>query len=265
MLTEERKKKITEMVDRDGIVQIQQLADFFNVSIYTIRRDLTDLEKKGYIKKTHGGAVKVEKAAWLPTVEQGRKEAADEKRAIAAKASSYITDGDTIFLTGSTISHMMIPFIRDKKLTVVTNSLDIAKELSIYENIETIITGGRIKNYKGNILGSRAVEDIRNYHFDKAYIPCAGVQQKSGITTSTIDSADFTRAVINSSTENILVADYRKIGRVTFCKVCDISSISRLITDDKADKNELDGICRKGIRIEVAKISGHAENKKEEL
>lgn len=255
MLSEERKKRITEMVNRDGIVQIQQLADFFNVSIYTIRRDLTELEKKGAIRKTHGGAVTVEKASWLPTIEEGRKEAIKEKEAIAAKACQYISDGDTIFLAGSTISQMMIPGIKDKKLTIVTNSLDIAKELSYYEKIETIITGGRVKNHKGNILGGKAVEDIKNYHFDSAFIPCAGVNYKNGITTSTLDSADFIRSVIMSSIENILVADYRKIGRITFCKICDISAISRLITDDKADKDELDKIHKKGIDIDIVEIS----------
>lgn len=73
MLSEERKNKIVQMVENDGVVQIQQLADIYDVSIYTIRRDLSDLEEKGLIKKTHGGAVRVEKSMWLPTVEEGQK------------------------------------------------------------------------------------------------------------------------------------------------------------------------------------------------
>ncbi|KPU42203.1 HTH-type transcriptional repressor GlcR [Oxobacter pfennigii] len=251
MLTEERKKKILQMIDNDGIVQIQSLADNFDVSIYTIRRDLADLEKKGLLKKTHGGAVKVEKAMWLPTVEEGMKEAAAEKKAIAMRASKYIEDGDTIFLMGSTISHAMVPLICDMRLTVVTNSLDVAKIICSYENIETIIIGGKIKNYKGNILGSSAVYEMEKYSLDKAFIPCAGVQAKKGITTSTIDTADFTRAVIKASDENILITDYRKIGRITFSKICNIDQIQRLITDNKADKNELDEIARTGVSIDI--------------
>ena len=72
MLNEERKKKIAQLINEEGIVQIQKLADLFNVSIYTIRRDLNDLEKRGVIRKTRGGAVRIEKAAWLPTVEEGK-------------------------------------------------------------------------------------------------------------------------------------------------------------------------------------------------
>lgn len=256
MLTEERKKNISQMVDRDGIVGIQELADIFNVSIYTIRRDLTDLERKGLIKKTHGGAVRAEKSMWLPTIEDGLKEAAEEKESIALRASQYIDDGDTIFLMGSTISLMIIPYITNKRVTVVTNSLNVAIALSNHDSIETIITGGKIKNYKGNILGSRAAEDIKNYYLDKAFIPCAGVHFKNGITTSTVDSADFTKAVISSAKESILIADYRKIGRITFCKVCDISLINRLITDEKADKNELDSITKKGVKVDITRFAG---------
>lgn len=251
MLTEERKKKIIKMLDTDGIVQIQHLAEVFDVSIYTIRRDLSDLEEKGMLKKTHGGAVKIEKSMWLPTIEEGQKEAIDEKKAIAARAAHYIENGDTLFLMGSTITHFIIPYIGDKKITVVTNSLDVGKSLSLHGNIDTIIIGGRIKNYKANILGSRAIHDVESYYFDKAFIPCGGVQAKSGITTSTIDTADFLRALVNSSRENILIADYRKIGRVTFSKVCDISRFKRLITDNKADTNELDEISKTNITLDV--------------
>lgn len=251
MLNEERKKKIAQLINEEGIVQIQKLADLFNVSIYTIRRDLNDLEKRGVIRKTRGGAVRIEKAAWLPTVEEGKKEAAKEKKAIALKALQYIEDTDTIFLMGSTITNIMIPKLQGKKLTVVTNSLDVAAGLCRYDTIETIIIGGRVKNYKGNILGSKAVEDIRNYYLDKSFIPCGGVNHKYGITTSTIDSADLTRTVIKSAGENILIADYRKIGRVTFSKVCGISSVSRLITDDKADKSELEELQREDIDIDI--------------
>lgn len=251
MLTEERRKKIIEIINTDGIAEANELSNFFDVSIYTIRRDLSELERKELIKKTHGGAIKVEKSAWLPTVEDGMKEAIPEKKAIAKKAASYIENGDTIFLTGSTISLAIIQHIQDYKLTVVTNSLDVGKALSMDENIETILIGGKVKNYKGNILGSHAVCEIGGFYFDKAFIPCAGIEVKAGVTTSTIESADFTRAVINSARESILVADYRKIGRVTFAKICGINCINRLITDSKADKDELDRISKKGVLIDT--------------
>lgn len=251
MLTEERRKKIIQMIEQDGIVQAQHLADAFDVSIYTIRRDLSDLENKGLLKKTHGGAVKIEKSMWLPTVEEGEREAASEKKAIALKASMYIEDGDTIFFMGSTITHMIIPCISEKKITVVTNSLDVAKNLCNFSNIDIVIIGGKIRNYKANILGSRAVSDVQNFYFDKAFIPCAGVQARAGVTTSTIETADFTRAVVSSSRENILIADYRKIGRTTFSKICDVSKIKRLITDSKADGRELEEISRQGVLIDI--------------
>lgn len=253
MLSEERKKKMAFLIEKEGIVQAQKLAEMFQVSIFTIRRDLTDLEKKGIVKKTHGGALHVEKAMWLPSIENGEKEAAAEKMAIALKAAQYIEDGDTLFFMGSTITHYIIPLIKHMKITIITNSLDVAKTLSTLDNIETIIIGGRIKNYKGNILGSRAVNEIKDYYFDKAFIPCAGISHEKGITTSTIDSADFTRAIINSTSESILITDYRKIGRVTFSKICDVSSVKRLITDDKADRNELSEISKKNVIIDIVK------------
>jgi DeoR/GlpR family transcriptional regulator of sugar metabolism len=116
LLREERQYKIATLIEKDGIAQVQQLSGIFGVSIYTIRRDLSSLEKRGLIKKTHGGAVKLEKSMWLPTMEQGFREAAAEKQAIALKTSEYISDGDTVFLIGSTITNMLIPNIVNKKM-----------------------------------------------------------------------------------------------------------------------------------------------------
>lgn len=251
MLTEERKQKIVEMVESKGIVQVKQLSELFDVSIFTVRRDLSELEERGLIRKTHGGAIRIEKTAWLPTAEEGLKEAAAEKMAIAVKASGYIDNGDTIFLPGSTINLMLVQYIKDKKIIVVTNSLDIAKSLSQYEGIETIMIGGRIKNYKGNVLGSHAIFELGNFHFDRSFLPCAGVHSRAGITTSSIDSADLSAAVINSTDENIVVADYRKIGRITFTKICDLDRIKRLITDSRADADELKEISKKKVLVDV--------------
>lgn len=252
MITEERRKKILELIERDGIVNLQQLTGTFDVSIYTIRRDLNALEEKGLLEKTHGGAVRLEKSRWIPPMEEGKNEALDEKKKIAVKASRLVDNGDTILLMGSTISLLMIPMLKDKSITVVTNSLDVAKELSVIPSIETILIGGRIKNYKGNILGSRAINELRNYYFDKAFIPCAGIKDSVGISTSTIDSADFLKTAITCSRENIVVADYRKLNRITFVKVCDLEQIDILITDERADKEELTRITKKGIRVEIA-------------
>lgn len=253
LITEARRKKIFELVETEGIINLQRLTEIFQVSIYTIRRDLNALEEKGLIKKTHGGAVRIEKSKWLPSIEDGKSEALDEKKQIALAASKFVEHHDTIMLMGSTISMLMIPLIKDKDITVVTNSLDIAKELSGISNIETIIIGGAVKNYKGNILGSRAIQELSTYHFDKAFIPCGGIKHQVGITTSTIDSADFLKTLISCSRKNIVVADYRKFGRVTFAKVCELNKIDTIITDVHADKGALHPIIREGITVEIAK------------
>ncbi|MEW9123929.1 MAG: DeoR/GlpR family DNA-binding transcription regulator [Thermotaleaceae bacterium] len=253
MITEARRKKILELVEREGIVNLQQLVEGFGVSIYTIRRDLNALEEQGLLKKTHGGAARIEKTRWVPSIEAGKNEAIDEKKKVALRAVEFIENGDTIMLMGSTIALLMIPMFRDKNITVVTNSLDTAKELSLIPTIETILIGGRIKNFRGNILGSRAVNELGNYYFDKAFLPCAGINSSFGVSTSTLDSADFLKAVIAASRQSILIADYRKIGRTTFAKVSDLAQIDLLITDDSADKEELHRLEKRGLRIEIGK------------
>ncbi|QXM05574.1 DeoR/GlpR family DNA-binding transcription regulator [Crassaminicella indica] len=253
MITEARRKKILDLIEKEGIVNLQQLTNTFSVSIYTIRRDLTALEKKGLLKKTHGGAVRIEKSRWIPSIEEGKTKALEEKKKIAKKAVQFIDDGDTIMLMGSMVSLLMIPMFKDKNITVVTNSLDIAKEICQIPNIETVMIGGHIKNYKGNILGSRAINNLKNYYFDKAFIPCAGINH-TGLSTSTIDSSDFLKAVIENSRQNIVITDYRKIGRITFANVCSLDQIHILITDDKADKEELNKIAKKNVQVEIGKI-----------
>lgn len=254
MITEARRKQIVHMVDKDGVVNIQSLADFFQVSIYTIRRDLTDLESKGKLKKIHGGAEKIEKTKWISSIEEGNKEAVAHKKAIAKKAASYVEQGDTILLMGSMISLFMIPFIKNLHITVVTNSLDIAKELSASSSIDIILIGGRVKNMKGNILGSRAMKEVYNFNFDKAFLPCAGIHHKIGVTTSTIDTCDFLKAAINCSIQNIIIADYRKIGRITFSKVCDFHCIHTLITDEQANKEEIKLMKKNNINIDMVPL-----------
>lgn len=252
MITEARKKNIVELIEKQGIVTLQQLSDTFGVSIYTIRRDLTTLEKKGLIQKTHGGATKIEKSKWLPSFQEGSLEAIEQKKAIAFKASELVESGDTIFLMGSMISLLMIPLIKDLHITIVTNSLDVAKELSVINNIETILIGGKIKNEKGNILGSTAIQQLSNFHLDKAFIPCAGIHHDIGISTSTIDSSAFLKTLISCSRQNIVVADYRKFRRITFAKVCNFEKIHIIITDTKANKDELKRLEENHVHIDVA-------------
>ncbi|PAB59457.1 hypothetical protein CCE28_09580 [Anaeromicrobium sediminis] len=254
LITEARRKQIVEMVEKEGVVNVQNLAEFFNVSIYTIRRDLTDLENKGKLKKIHGGAEKIEKTKWISTLEEGNEEAVAHKKKIAKKAAEYVEDGDTILLMGSMISLFMIPHIKDLYITVVTNSLDVAKELSSSSSIDIILIGGRVKNMKGNILGSRAMKEVYNFNFDKAFLPCAGVHHRVGITTSTIDTSDFLKAAINCSRQNIIICDYRKIGRITFSKVCDFESIHTIITDEEANSDELELISKHKIHIDTVKL-----------
>lgn len=249
MIAEERKKKITEFVTSIGIVDVKQLAVMFDVSIYTIRRDLNELEQKGLINKTRGGAVRSEKSSFIPSMEEGMSEAIIEKNQIAESAADLIDEGDTIMLPGTTINQLMLPHIQHKKVMIVTNSIPIAQKSMIYPGLETIILGGRIKSHRGNIFDMKAYNELQQFHFDKCFLAAAGIHVENGITTAALDSAIFSSSVMKRSKQSIFLLDYRKVGRVTFSKICNIQDPELIITNISSDPDQIDTLKQKNAKI----------------
>lgn len=252
---EERKLKITEYIQGKQRASVQELAEHFNVSESTIRRDLKELEDARLLKRTHGGAINLESVNFEPAYTEKEDVFSREKELIASKAAELISDGDTILLdSGTTTQYLARELKRFNRLTVVTNSLMVARELENLTGIETIVSGGSLRQNTLSLVGPVADESFKMMRVDKAFIATNGIDLKEGLTTPNITEASTKRKMIEIAKQVILLTDHTKFGKISFSKFADISDIDTCIVDSDLSDKLVKQYEDKGINIMIAAI-----------
>ncbi|MBU5676615.1 DeoR/GlpR family DNA-binding transcription regulator [Alkaliphilus sp. MSJ-5] len=236
MLQAERRNHIIELLNRDGKVVIEDLARILEVSEMTIRRDLQHLEEHKLITRTHGGAVLhnllTKEIPYTKKAEQN----IEEKQRIGMYASSLVKEGDIIILDAGTTNMEIAKGIVDiKNLKIITNDLMIGAFLSKYDGIEVYCTGGIIQRDTGACLGNTTIEFLQNINADIAFVGASAIDIQKGITTPTMDKAQWKKEIIKCAERAILVADSLKFGKVSFAKICSLSRLDLIITDTGID------------------------------
>ena len=240
VLKNERGKQILQQLLRDGEVTVLQLAARLNTSTTTVRRDLTDLEGAGLLRKTHGGAIQVEPMfyepfRYLPSFVGKQQFHAAEKRRIGLAAAEIVKDGETIALGAGTTTTQIGRSLRHRKgITVVTNALNIAMELSHRANLKIIVTGGSMSSDSFALTGSLGIAAVGDRFYDKAFIGVDGIHPDHGLTTNCPDQGSVHRAMIRQSRQRIVVADHSKIGNVGTALIAPITNVDLIITDESA-------------------------------
>jgi DeoR family fructose operon transcriptional repressor len=203
-----------------------------NVSEITIRRDLAELESKGLLIRTHGGAIKSKAADMLFTYDLKINQNRQNKEAICQLAANYINESDIIFIDcGTTLSLIIQYIVRFHNLTVITNSLPVISELIKHSNIRSSLIGGEIANERQAIYGPIAENNIGMYHANKAFIGADGVSLKNGLSSYDEKEAAITRKMIENSDEVFLLCDSSKIEKNSFVRFTTLNRIHHLITD----------------------------------
>ncbi|MBV7390349.1 DeoR/GlpR family DNA-binding transcription regulator [Enterococcus alishanensis] len=229
MLTEERRKKILELLDEHNVVKSQDLMNRLQASESTIRRDLQELEDDGHLKRVHGGATKMQFLDDEPAFSEKSFKNIQQKQAIAKLASQEIDDGDIIYLDAGTTTIELIPYLKDIVVTVVTNSVGLAAKL-VEHQINTIVLGGRIKLKTDAVIGSQAMAQLSQYRFDKAFVGTNGISIKTGYTTPDPEEAALKRLAIQQSEKAFILADYSKFNQTTFVQITKLSE-AIILTD----------------------------------
>ena len=242
MLKSDRIKEILQQLLRDGEVTVLQIAARFNTSTATVRRDLADLERAGLLRKTHGGAIQVEPMFYEPFrylssfVREEQCHAA-EKRRIGLAGAEIVKDGETIALGAGTTTTQVGRSLRHRKgITVVTNALNIAMELSHRANLKIIVTGGSMSSDSFALTGSLGIAAVGEMFYDKAFIGVDGIHPDHGLTTNCPDQSSVHRAMIRQSRQRIVVADHSKIGNVGTTLIAPITNVDLIITDESASQ-----------------------------
>src|SRR5580658_10721881 len=226
---QKRKQSILQTLTDTGEAEIKQMAASLKVSEITIRRDLNQLAADGLLRRTHGGAMKV--APPNPSFPFANKAAINikAKEAIARRAAAGINDGDIIFLDcGSTVFHLC-PFIKNKKIRVITNSLPILHELQDCR-VSINLIGGEFDAERQAIHGKMAEYHISKYRANRAFLGIDGISPR-GLFANSEKEATLTMALAANSASAWLMCDKSKIGKETYWQFSGLQLIGTVITD----------------------------------
>ncbi|MEN2768427.1 DeoR/GlpR family DNA-binding transcription regulator [Ornithinibacillus xuwenensis] len=254
MLAEERRQQILEMIQQEGRVIAKDLSEQFNISIDSVRRDLTIMEKQGLLQKTYGGAMllsPLRKVRTLPLPEASRYgEPESHQDSISKLASSFIKEHDTIFIGGAGIQFGMLKYLpTDFSFTLVTNSMKIADSVRKQANITTYLIGGKLRtDSAGSMIDTLALEMLSQFTLDFGFITGGGITE-NGICTATPEGAAFSRKVAEISGKSVCLAPHEKLGQKMFITSVPLEQIDIIITDQAASEKIVNEIEKRNVDI----------------
>jgi DeoR family transcriptional regulator of aga operon len=246
---EERLKLITIKLEEENRVLITDLCKAFKTTSVTIRKDLDQLEKEGFLKRTHGGAILHRPLFHGLALSEKEKINSEEKERIAKEAVKMISGGDTVILdAGSTTTQLARNMKNLKGITVITNAVNIALELANSE-MEIILTGGVLQKNSSTLIGPLADDSLRKISADKLFHGVDGVDYEIGLTTPDITEANTSWVMMQRAGENILLVDSSKFGRRSLGVICQIKDVDKIITTKVMDKTEIKKLNDIGVEV----------------
>jgi DeoR family transcriptional regulator, aga operon transcriptional repressor len=234
LLVEERRRRMTEILDAQERVTVEELVSRFSVSAVTIRGDLDALAQAGAVIRSHGGALKrIDTREDVPiSVKETLHHS--EKVRIGHAAAQLIKDGETIMLdSGSTTMEIarQIKFLQLKSLNVVTNALNVAMEMANLPHVRLIMIGGILRQMSYSLTGPHAEQTLRGLHADRLFLGVDGLDAEIGLMTPDVLEAQLNAVMIQVSREVVVVADSTKFQRRSLSVIAKVDSVHKVITD----------------------------------
>jgi DeoR family transcriptional regulator of aga operon len=251
-LTEERRREILDLTNRDGRVLVRELAKRFATSQVTIRQDLERLHSQGLLHRTHGGALPVRTGALLdPSLREKEKAHRKEKQRIATAAKRLVREGQSVVLDSGSTTTAIARALRDlRQLTIITNAVNIAAELA-GTSIEVILTGGTLRENSFSLVGPLAEDTLRRLSADILFLGVDGFDIHFGLTTPNLLEAEVNRMMIKISRLTVVVCDSSKFGSRSLSLIAAPSAIQQVITDRGISKSDLSSLEDAGIETTV--------------
>ena len=253
LLNTERRQQIAQFIRERKRATVAELSGHFGVSEATIRRDLEKLDSQGEIRRAHGGALAVERAAPEPPVVHRLVENQEEKRRIGQAAVQLIQDGEVIFLGSGTTTLEVARNLDDRKnLTVITNAVNIVNQLAGKQNITVIVTGGLFRHSELSLIGHITEQALKELRADKVIMGMRAISIEEGLTNDYLPETMTDRMIIQFAPEVILVADHSKFGKVSTALVAPITSVNKIVTDAGTPPQIVADLRARGIEVIVA-------------
>lgn len=234
MVPYERRKEIIRLLEAKEIVTLEEFCELFpGVSESTIRRDLKSLENEGHVNILRGGAAKLKGGYYDTPVESRSQLNVEEKERIAKIAAEMVKDGDVVYIDAGSTPLLMVKYLMDKNITIVSTNTGIASALQ-NSDIECILVGGHLNVKTASVYGGMTDSFLRNLHFDKAFLGASGFSKNAGINTPDLSEARKKQIVRDNSRKTYVLADSSKDGKETMCKIFDIGEVT-IICDQETD------------------------------
>ena len=252
MLAPERQQLILSKLDAHGTVRTIDLAEEFNVTDETIRRDLQVLSDNDALTRIHGGASSLSGRPKLQSFSERSHQNIEDKRAIAKAAVDLIQPGRTYAFDSSTTAVTLVSILPDLPFRVVTNAFAVIDQLSSKENIQLISTGGRYHPKTHTFVGGDSIDTLRHHHVHTAFVSCIGFDTERGASEGFEQQATFKERLVQFAEEIVLLIDSSKFNQHSEYYFASAEQITRIITDDKIEPSIADAIHAKGIKLTIA-------------
>lgn len=224
----ERERQLLELLMDDMSLSVSQLSKHFNVSAVTVRSDLGNLEEKGFIIRTHGGAF----PTYHPDILRRQKENVDTKKKLAKAAAGFINNGDTVMIEAGTTTALIPRYLMGMNdIHIVTNSTLTLQYGRSNPSLHLTFTGGIFRSITESMVGPSALEDLSRFYVKVAFIGTDGFSIKNGLTTHDIEGAEIVRMMVEKADKVILIADSSKYNQTGFVHVLPLNRVDTLITD----------------------------------
>jgi DeoR/GlpR family transcriptional regulator of sugar metabolism len=252
-----RHAAILQRLREAGSANVEQLCAALRVSVHTIRRDLEDLHERGVLRRVHGGAAQLEPLFYEPfradrSFQEQMESFADEKRRIAKAAAALVREGDIVAMTaGTTTTETIRCLPMNRRLTVVTNAVNIAMELCKRKDIEVFVTGGYLRGTWFSLVGPTAIQSIGKVFIDTLFIGVNGIDDQRGLTCFHPDEAELNKVMVHQARRKIVVADSSKFGVVAQWLIAPTAAVDAIVTDTGVTEERIAPFRLRGITVHI--------------
>ncbi|OAH14045.1 DeoR/GlpR family DNA-binding transcription regulator [Streptomyces jeddahensis] len=250
MYAPERQQEILRLARDGGRVDVLSLAEEFQVTAETIRRDLKALDRAGLVRRVHGGAIPAGRLDFEPDLDERESTAADEKDRIArASLAELPSEGSVILDAGTTVARLAAALPLESTLTVVTHSLPTAARLADHPGIQLHLIGGRVRHRTRAAVDAWALRAYGEIRADVVFLAANGFSAEHGLTTPDLAEAAVKRAAVAAARRVVLLADSGKHGKEHFARFGDLADVDLLITDSGLSPDDASAIERGGTEV----------------
>lgn len=241
--------EIRQLLQAEQRVTVTALAGRFSVSEVTIRKDLAMMEGRGLLLRTHGGAVLAEDSRTVIGFNEKSRQSLREKEIIARKAAELIKPGQNIILDSGTTCLALAHLLKGMEVQVITNSLTAASALANGDGLSMVMLGGAYRAVTAAVIGQSAVEQLRLYNADIAFLGASGATPEGGFSCQNLHEAQIKRTMIQQASHRVVLLDSSKFGANKFAAFAAYGDVNVVITDDGISDEHRQALIQANVKV----------------